>query len=86
MAEDMPEGSAVMNFILNNKGQVTRVVEVYSPQGAYYESVVAQAIEGAQFPAFPPTVPLEEIRFKMAVEYTPLSTMSLTEDYTAEAP
>ncbi len=71
-AASLQAGSVVVSFVLSHDGQLVRVGEVTSPQGAAYIGAAKAALTAAQpFPSFPAGSQADEVRFRLAVEYHP---------------
>ena len=66
-------GSVVVSFVLNHDGQmVTDGQEITSPQGVPFIQAAMEALAKAQpFPPFPQGSSASEVRFRLAVEYSP---------------
>jgi type II secretory pathway component GspD/PulD (secretin) len=71
-AASLPEGSAVVSFILSHDGQLVGDQDITSSQGEPFILAAKEALKHAQpFPPFPKDSPASEVRFRLAVEYAP---------------
>ena len=71
-AAGLPAGSLAVSFILNQDGHVIGEPQLSSPQGEAFLQIARAAIDTAQpFPPFPAGSTATEVRFRMAVEYSP---------------
>lgn len=71
-ANQLQAGSVVLSFVLNHQGQVVDQPAVSSPQGDVFAAAAKIALERAQpFAAFPEGTRATEVRFRIAVDYSP---------------
>jgi len=71
----LSRGSVLVSFILDNAGELIRVDEVKSPEGEPFERAAKAALMLARkFPPFPDDALADQVRFRLSVEYAPLST------------
>ncbi|MBI3321677.1 MAG: TonB C-terminal domain-containing protein [Candidatus Omnitrophica bacterium] len=71
-AAALPKGSAVFSFVLSHDGSLVGEPGITSPQGEPLIQAAKQALEEAQpFPPFPEGSGASEVRFRLAVEYSP---------------
>ena len=73
LAHALPGGSAVVSFVLSHDGRLVRPHNnITSPQGDSFILAATGALNQAEpFPPFPEGSEVSEVRFRMAVEYTP---------------
>lgn len=71
-AASLEHGSVVVSFVLNQNGHLMGEPTITSAEGAQFVQVAKAAVEQAQpFPAFPEGAEASEVRFRLAVEYSP---------------
>ncbi|MBI3997138.1 MAG: energy transducer TonB [Candidatus Omnitrophica bacterium] len=71
-AASLQTGSVVYSFVLSHDGQLIGAPEVTSPQGDSFIRAAQNALAQAQpFPPFPEGSDATEVRFRMAVDYSP---------------
>ena len=72
LAHALPVGSAVVSFVLSHDGRLVRPHSITSPQGDPFILAATEALNQAEpFPPFPEGSEASEVRFRMAVDYTP---------------
>ena len=65
-------GSVVVSFVLSHDGQLIGQPKADSPQGEAFQAAAISALMEAQpFSKFPEGSPAKEVRFRLAVEYSP---------------
>jgi type II secretory pathway component GspD/PulD (secretin) len=65
-------GSVVVSFVLGHDGQLIGEPKTDSPQGEAFQAAAVSALMDAQpFSQFPEGSPAKEVRFRLAVEYSP---------------
>jgi len=65
-------GSVVVSFVLSHDGRLIGQPKADSPQGETFQAAALSALMDAQpFSQFPEGSPAKEIRFRLAVEYSP---------------
>lgn len=71
-AAALPQGTAVVSFVLSHDGRLVGRHDITSPQGEPFIVAAAEALSQAQpFPPFPEGASATEVRFRLAVEYAP---------------
>ena len=72
LAHALPDGSAVVSFVLSHDGRLIGPHNITSPQGDPFILAAGEALDQAEpFPPFPEGSEASEVRFRMAVEYSP---------------
>jgi type II secretory pathway component GspD/PulD (secretin) len=71
-AQGLGGGSVVVSFVLSHDGRLIGEPKVDSPQGDAFQAAAKAALMEAQpFSQFPEGSPAKEVRFRLAVEYSP---------------
>ncbi len=67
----LPAGSVDVRFVLAPNGRLVGHPHLTSPQGGSFIQAARTAIETIAFPPFPEGASSQEVRFRVAVDYTP---------------
>lgn len=71
-ANQLQAGSVILSFVLNHQGQSVGEPQITSPQGDAFVAASKVALQRAQpFAAFPDGTRATEVRFRIAVDYSP---------------